>query len=95
MVRPHPAVWRVIHGTVIIYLLVLVFLLFQNVGDARQMLRVRPGQLARWLKSAVKVEQEQARLVRRQAWCGSCLSHCCTLLGMALKKRAYDVDRLL
>jgi hypothetical protein len=42
MARPHPAVWRVIHGVVIIYLLVLVFLLFQTVGDARQMLRVCP-----------------------------------------------------
>ncbi len=95
MVRPHPAVWRVIHGTVIIYLLVLVFLLFQNVGDARQMLRVRPGQLVWWLKSAVKVEQEQARLVWRQAWCGSCLTHSCTLLGMDLKEHAYNVARWL
>jgi len=42
MARPHPAVWRVIHGVVVIYLLVLVFLLFQTVGDARQMLRARP-----------------------------------------------------
>lgn len=43
MARPHPAVWRVIHGTVVIYLLVLVFLLFQDVDDARQMMRVRLG----------------------------------------------------
>ena len=43
MARPHPAVWRVIHGMVVIYLLVLVFLLFQNVDDARQMMRVRRG----------------------------------------------------
>ena len=43
MARPHPAVWRVIHGMVVIYLLVLVFLLFQNVDDARQMMRVRLG----------------------------------------------------
>ncbi len=63
MVRPHPAVWRVIHGTVVIYLLVLVFLLFQNVGDARQMLRVRAGQPVCWLKPAVKAGQEQVRLV--------------------------------
>ena len=43
MVRPHPAVWRVIHGMVVIYLLVLVFLLFQNVDNARQLMRVRTG----------------------------------------------------
>jgi hypothetical protein len=42
MVRPHPALWRIIHGVVIIYLLALVFLLFQNVGDARQLLKVLP-----------------------------------------------------
>ena len=47
MVRPHPAVWRVIHGMVVIYLLVLVFLLFQDVDDARQMMRVRPGLAAK------------------------------------------------
>lgn len=40
MVRPHPAVWRIVHGMIIIYLLALVFLLFQNVGDARQLLKV-------------------------------------------------------
>ena len=40
MVRPHPGFWRVIHGVVILYLLALVFLLFQNVDDARQLLKV-------------------------------------------------------
>lgn len=39
MVRPHPAVWRIIHGMIIIYLLALVFLLFQDVDDARQLLK--------------------------------------------------------
>ena len=41
MVRPHPAVWRFIHGVLVCYLLFLVFLLFQDVHDARQFLRVR------------------------------------------------------
>lgn len=40
MVRPHPAVWRIIHGMIIIYLFALVFLLFQDVSDARQLLKV-------------------------------------------------------
>jgi hypothetical protein len=39
MVRPHPGFWRIVHGVVILYLLALVFLLFQNVGDARQLLK--------------------------------------------------------
>ncbi len=41
MVRPHPAVWRFIHGVLLAYLLLLVFLLFQDVGNARQFLKVR------------------------------------------------------
>ena len=39
MVRPHPGFWRIVHGVVILYLLALVFLLFQNVDDARQLLK--------------------------------------------------------
>lgn len=42
MVRPHPAVWRLVHGIMVCYLLFMVYLLFQNVDDARQFLRVRP-----------------------------------------------------
>lgn len=40
MVRPHPAVWRLIHGILVVYLLFCIFLLFQNVNGARQFLRV-------------------------------------------------------
>lgn len=39
MVRPHPAVWRLVHGIMVCYLLFMVYLLFQNVDDARQFLR--------------------------------------------------------
>ena len=41
MVRPHPAVWRLTHGIMVCYLLFLTYLLFQNVDDARQLMRVR------------------------------------------------------
>ena len=41
MVRPHPGAWRLIHGVLVCYLLFMVFLLFQDVHDARQFLRVR------------------------------------------------------
>jgi len=37
-VRPHPIIWRVIMGLGILYLLLLVFLLFQTVEDARNYL---------------------------------------------------------
>lgn len=41
MVRPHPAVWRLVHGAAVLYVLALVWLLFQTVGQARQALKVR------------------------------------------------------
>lgn len=40
MVRPHPAFWRLVHGTAVIYVMGLVWLLFQTADDARQALKV-------------------------------------------------------
>lgn len=45
MVRPHPAVWRLVHGMMVCYLMFLVFMLFQNLDDARQFLRVSHGRV--------------------------------------------------
>jgi len=39
MIRPHPAVWRFVHGLMVLYLVFLVFLAFQTVHDARQFLK--------------------------------------------------------
>jgi len=39
MVRPHPAVWKVMHGLFVLYLLFLVFLLCQETTDARMVLQ--------------------------------------------------------
>ena len=50
MVRPHPAVWRFIHGVLVAYLLLLVFLLFQDVGYARQFLRVSARPVSGWFQ---------------------------------------------
>lgn len=47
MVRPHPAVWRLVHGVAVLYVLVLVWLLFQTVGQARQALKVRQARCPR------------------------------------------------
>lgn len=41
MVRPHPAVWRLVHGIMVCYLMLMTYLLFQTVDDARLFLRVR------------------------------------------------------
>lgn len=38
-VRPHVVVWRIVMGCAILYLCLLVFLLFQSVDDARQLLK--------------------------------------------------------
>ncbi|KAF5837811.1 PSS-domain-containing protein [Dunaliella salina] len=39
MVRPHPAVWRAVHGVLVLYALLLVYLVFQDVDDARAFMR--------------------------------------------------------
>ncbi|XP_016572744.2 CDP-diacylglycerol--serine O-phosphatidyltransferase 1 isoform X3 [Capsicum annuum] len=36
LIRPHPAIWRLVHGMAVIYLVALTFLLFQRRDDARQ-----------------------------------------------------------
>jgi phosphatidylserine synthase 2 len=38
-VRPHPALWRVVTGVAVLYLMALVYLLFQSAEEARQLLR--------------------------------------------------------
>lgn len=40
MARPHPALWRLVHGAAVLYVLMLVWLLLQTVQDARQFLKV-------------------------------------------------------
>lgn len=39
LIRPHPAVWRLVHGLAVVYLVALTFLLFQNRDDARQFMK--------------------------------------------------------
>ncbi|EPS57700.1 phosphatidyl serine synthase family protein, partial [Genlisea aurea] len=39
LIRPHPALWRLVHGLAVIYLVALTFLLFQNRDDARKFMR--------------------------------------------------------
>jgi hypothetical protein len=42
MVRPHPVVWRLVHGCAMVYLMALAFLLMQGKTEARVWLKVRP-----------------------------------------------------
>ncbi|KAG5392287.1 hypothetical protein IGI04_022250 [Brassica rapa subsp. trilocularis] len=39
LIRPHPALWRLVHGMAVIYLVALTFLLFQRRDDARQFMK--------------------------------------------------------
>ncbi|XP_020680180.2 CDP-diacylglycerol--serine O-phosphatidyltransferase 1 isoform X2 [Dendrobium catenatum] len=39
LIRPHPSVWRLVHGLAVVYLVALTFLLFQNRDDARKFMR--------------------------------------------------------
>ncbi|KAI7725379.1 hypothetical protein M8C21_015949 [Ambrosia artemisiifolia] len=39
LIRPHPAIWRLVHGMAVIYLVSLTFILFQNRDDARQFMK--------------------------------------------------------
>eukprot|EP00916_Digyalum_oweni_P025208 GHVL01041573.1.p1 GENE.GHVL01041573.1~~GHVL01041573.1.p1 ORF type:complete len:302 (-),score=39.14 GHVL01041573.1:398-1303(-) len=38
LIRPHPVVWRLVKGFSVMYLIVLVFLLYQNLDDVRKAL---------------------------------------------------------
>ena len=75
MVRPHPAVWKIIHGVVILYMLALVFLLFQNADDARLLLKVRrppvwqPCSHLALAHGMPYKPSTECRIVRRQATC--------------------------
>ncbi|KAA8529092.1 hypothetical protein F0562_034109 [Nyssa sinensis] len=33
LIRPHPAIWRLVHGMAVVYLVALTFLLFQDAWD--------------------------------------------------------------
>lgn len=37
-IRPHPAIWRVVLASSVLYLLGLIFILFQDVTDARKLM---------------------------------------------------------
>lgn len=46
-IRPHRALWRLVMGMAVLYLLALVFLLFQTVDDARMMLSLVDPELGK------------------------------------------------
>jgi hypothetical protein len=85
MVRPHPALWRLVHGAAVVYVLLLVWLLFQTAHDARQFMKVRQqpknssSSSSRDLQISV-VQRQRLNLAapggRSSSWRASCW--CCT-----------------
>ena len=41
MIRPHPTVWKFMHGCCMLYLIAMVYILIQGKTEARAMLKVR------------------------------------------------------
>lgn len=54
LVRPHPAVWKLIHGVIVLYLVSLIFLLFQDAHDARLLLKVTAQHLSMYAQVGVR-----------------------------------------
>ena len=75
LVRPHPAVWRLIHGIIVLYLISLIFLLFQDAHDARLFLKV-------WtLKHAYSSDSQHHLSTLACTLCQGTLRHSCMWLN--------------
>ena len=68
-IRPHPAFWRIALGINLLYELALVFLLFQDLGTARQMMKYIDSTLGVPLPE--KSYAENCELTIRNIWVGS------------------------
>lgn len=55
-IRPHPVVWRLFLCLIILYILMLIFALFQTIDDARQLLRVYDPELGKPLPERTYAE---------------------------------------
>eukprot|EP00887_Chlorella_sp_A99_P001765 scaffold19.g1765.t1 len=100
MIRPHPAVWRLVHGIVVCYLLFMVFLLFQTLDDARQFLRHLYPELG--LELPERAYGTECRLwipgqgidwktIRETVWDEFTLAHTLGWWGKALIMRDYTL----
>eukprot|EP00736_Rhodelphis_marinus_P008984 Rmarinus@m.23948 len=62
LVRPHPIFWRFVHGALILYLMLLVYLLMQSVHNARQFMRVYDDSLGVLPEENFKLYAEDCRI---------------------------------
>ncbi|RXW25340.1 hypothetical protein EST38_g472 [Candolleomyces aberdarensis] len=89
-IRPHPAFWRIILGVNLLYELVLVFLLFQDLPTARQMMTFIDPSLGRPLPE--KSYAEDCSLTPTTLWNAIdifCLAHALGWFGKAMILRDY------
>lgn len=89
-VRPHPAFWRVVLGINLLYELALVFLLFQDLPTARQMMTYIDPSLGRPLPE--KSYADDCALTAKNLWNAIdifCLAHALGWFGKAMILRDY------
>ncbi|EJC98958.1 phosphatidylserine synthase 2 [Fomitiporia mediterranea MF3/22] len=89
-IRPHPAFWRIVLGINLLYELAMVFLLFQDLDTARQMLKYIDPNLGVPLPE--KSYAENCEFTFRNIWDAVdifCLAHALGWFGKALILRDY------
>lgn len=89
-IRPHPAFWRMVLGLNLLYELALVFLLFQDLDSARDMMKYLDPSLGVPLPE--KSYAEDCTLTPRTIWNAIdifCLAHALGWFGKAMILRDY------
>lgn len=89
-IRPHPAFWRIILGINLLYELLLVFLVFQDLDSAREMMKLVDPNLGVQLPE--KSYAENCELSIGVIWDAMdifCLAHALGWFGKAMILRDY------
>ncbi|KAI5123136.1 hypothetical protein M0805_000839 [Coniferiporia weirii] len=89
-IRPHPSFWRIVLGINLLYELALVFLLFQDLSTARQMMKYIDPNLGVALPE--KSYAENCEFTPRNIWDSLdifCVAHALGWFGKALILRDY------
>ncbi len=88
--RPHPLFWRFIHGAAVLYVLLLVFAVFQSPNSIRHLLTYVDPSLGARLHTVFPFPFSQQMNVLL-ATCRAC---CCrdAVSGIPLAERSYAID---
>jgi phosphatidylserine synthase 2 len=80
-IRPHPSFWRIVLGIQLLYVLALIFLLFQDLDSARAMMKFIDPKLGRPLPE--KSYGENCALTFHNVWV--CCHYSSALLTEAIQ----------